>query len=141
MTEMPFVNVDDWKDVLVVVIIVFGGWISTLLTLRAGQKKAHRLHADLNEKVDDVVGQVRNGHTVPLRADLDRMLEGQRRQEELLSDTHRIVTGQGEDIRNLQNDVQELKRVRPTLCANTQAAQTPTIAPASGVTPPRSARA
>ena len=36
MTEMPFVNVDDWKDVLVVVIIVFGGWISTLLTLRAG---------------------------------------------------------------------------------------------------------
>ena len=88
-----------------------------------------------------MVGQVRNGHTVPLRADLDRMLEGQRRQEELLSDTHRIVTGQGEDIRNLQNDVQELKHVCPTLCANTQAAQTPTIAPASGVTPPRSARA
>lgn len=115
MTEMPFVNVDDWKDVLVVVIIVFGGWISTLLTLRAGQKKAHRSHAELNEKVVADLAHHVNGHTVPLRADLDRLLEGQRRQEELLSDTHRIVTGQGEDIRNLQNDVQELKHPRSRL--------------------------
>lgn len=112
MNEFPFINVYDWKDLVGIGMIVFGGWVTTLLTLRAGQKKAHKSHAELDSKVGEVMNHVRNGHTQPLRADLDRLLDGQRRQEELLSDTHRIVTGQGEDIRRLQDDVQELKRPR-----------------------------
>lgn len=73
MTEMPFVNVDDWKDVAAILIIVIGGWVSTFITLRRGQKRAHRSHDDLNAKVDGIKDQVVNGHQIPLRQDIDEM--------------------------------------------------------------------
>lgn len=102
-------DVNDWKDVLVVVIIVAGGWVTTLITVRRGQRKAHSAHNDLNSKVDEVLGQTRNGHDVPLREDIDRLIDGQRRTNELLSDTHRLVVGHDSDIREMKDDIKQLQ--------------------------------
>lgn len=73
MNEIPVVNVNDWYDVMVVALIVVSGWITTLITIYMGQKKAHASHADLHSKVDEVKQQVANGHTTPLRQDMDEM--------------------------------------------------------------------
>lgn len=108
MTEI-IPNVDDWKDVLVVAMIVMGGWVTTLITLRRGQRKAVDAHSDLSSKVDEMLGQTRNGHEVPLREDIDRIIDGQRRTNELLADTHRLVTGHDADIREMKTDIKQLQ--------------------------------
>jgi len=107
------INVDDWKDVLVVALIIMGGWVTTLITVRRGQRKAVSAHSDLNSKVDEVLGQTRNGHDRPLREDIDRIIEGQRRTNELLADTHRLVTGHDADIREMKTDIKQLQTPRP----------------------------
>lgn len=109
MNEFPLSAVDDWKDVLVVIIIVVGGWVTTLITVRRGQRKARSAHNDINSKVDEVLGQTRNGHDVPLREDIDRLIDGQRRTNELLSDTHRLVVGHDSDIREMKDDIKQLQ--------------------------------
>lgn len=114
-------DVNDWKDVIVAVIIVAGGWVTTLIaggwvttliTVRRDQRKAHSAHNDLNSKVDEVLGQTRNGHDVPLREDIDLLIDGQRRTNELLSDTHRLVVGHDSDIREMKDDIKQLQTPR-----------------------------
>ena len=95
MTEMPFVNVDDWKDVAAILIIVVGGWVSTFITLRRGQKRAHRSHDDLNAKVQGIKDQVVNGHNTPLRQDMDDM-----------RDTLGLIR---DDIRGIRTDINDIR--------------------------------
>lgn len=101
MNEIPFVNVDDWKDVLAIAIIVVGGWATTFITLRRGQKRAHQSHVDLSARVQGIKEQVVNGHTTPLREDLDGM-------RNLLTDMHGLMVEQSKDIGRVRDDVHSL---------------------------------
>lgn len=64
---------NDWYDVIGIAILVVSGWVTTFLTIRYGQKKAHQSHNELAETVESVKNQVANGHETPLRQDVDDM--------------------------------------------------------------------
>lgn len=116
---MEFPDVNDWKDVVAIGLILVGGWLINNVTIRRGQKKAHESHNELNTKVDDVLGQTRNGHDRPMREDIDRILNGQAQiirnheaLQDVVGDTHRLVVGHSDDIRELKTDVADLKDIK-----------------------------
>lgn len=94
-------DVNDWKDVLVVGMVLVGGWVTTLITVRRGQKRAHKSHDDLNAKVQGIRDQVVNGRATPLREDLDGM-------RGLLTDMHGLMVEHSKDLGRVRDDVHGL---------------------------------
>lgn len=73
MPEFTWLDLNDWYDVVGIFALIVSGWVTTFITIRSGQKRAVDSHSELNEKVDQVRTQVANGHTTPLRQDMDEM--------------------------------------------------------------------
>ena len=85
-----------WLGLLGLLILVIG-WVLV--------SRQQRIRADLSAVKD----QVRNGHTTPMRSDLDGIAETLRAQGELLADIQGRQDGTAKDIRGLREDVGGLR--------------------------------
>lgn len=107
-------NVDDWKDVLVVAMVVAGGWVTTWITLRRGQKRAVKSHDKLNETMAGIKDQVVNGHSTPMRSDLDDV-------RDMITDVRGLVVEQSRDMGRIRDDMHDMsERLRRVEQRNTQ---------------------
>lgn len=70
---MNWYDAQNWLDILDHI------WIGLVMIAVAGvpayfAARSHKAIQTVNAKADTLVGNVQNGHTVPLRADLDRVI-------------------------------------------------------------------
>lgn len=113
----------DWFGLIEVLAFVLGSGIFSLLAAKyAGRNatktvegKVESVQTDVQQKFDSVQsdvqkisGHVANGHTTPLRADMDRLIKGQDTMLRLLTDTHGLVADHNRAIGNIREDLGEL---------------------------------
>lgn len=83
-------NPDSWMDVLDHVLLIFGAVLTvavpTLITVRS------------NKNIKEVKEQVTNGHTSPMRQDLDRVLQRLEDMSHFILEVQRGVSGLRSDL-------------------------------------------
>lgn len=92
----------NWIGLLGLIVISAGAIIPAWLAAHRGRKAT--------TQAGEVLEQVRNGHEVPLRADVDHLIRGQQAIADLLTDTHGLVVEHSREIGRIRDDITVLKK-------------------------------